>query len=676
MGFVDTMAKLPLPNLKKHKFNLPSVNCTTQDFFMLKPVLSREVVANEDIKIDMSAFSRLAPMVKPAYARCNMVNRAFFVPYRVVFPEWNEFITESENQYGQIPSSVPYIEDKVLRNFFFRLNASNITKYVIDAYTLDEVKTGSPVGTGNITVSDYHSLKSDFVVYGPCDQDLKDWDSRFGGGSTHWFQTADNKVWFPYAKYNLSPLGRKVYDILVNLGYNIDKSYFINGVVQFDSRDNPSIGNISDTAISLGCRYSALPLLSMLKVWFDWYSNRNLSIFEIDGQNVQEFFHLGSSYHFEWADLDKVFSWLTIYSYPKDYFNLATRDAFFNGQGSELAEHFIPDISITDDFAANQVRDDMTGTPVIQPVEDNSISNISQFMVSALRRLTDYMLRNNIVGGRVLDRMLSQYGVRLDADKLKRSVYLGKYTQPLTIMDVTQTSPTEVDGNLRPLGDYAGKGISQGNGHFELSSNNEFGQLIILSSIIPEVAYYQGVKREMRHMEKGDFYWPEFDSLGMQLMRSDEVCNCANQASNYASQHLYNLYNSSNSRNRNQSFGFVPRYAEYKQSDNQDILSGDFRLPSSAGTLMYYNTFRDLYPYLFDGTYFENSTNFSTATDYDQYDRIFADTSALVDHFITFFSFNVVSYKPMLPLYDSFDFGDDNEHNRKVNVSVAGTRFD
>ena len=115
MGFTNTMAKLPLPNLKKHKFHLPSVNCTTQDFFNLKPVFCREVVPGEDVKINMSAFARLSPMVKPAYARCSMVNRAFFVPYRTIFPDWNDFITESKNSVGYVPSSVPTIDDKDLR---------------------------------------------------------------------------------------------------------------------------------------------------------------------------------------------------------------------------------------------------------------------------------------------------------------------------------------------------------------------------------------------------------------------------------------------------------------------------------------------------------------------------------------------------------------------------------
>ena len=165
MGFTNTMAKLPLPNLKKHKFHLPSVNCTTQDFFNLKPVYCREVVPGEDVKINMSAFSRLSPMVKPAYARCNMVNRAFFVPYRVIFPDWNDFITESQNSEGFVPDSVPYVDDKTLRYFFYRLGDSS-HPFAINVYSLDDIRPRDPVGAGTISPADYFALNSDFVIYG------------------------------------------------------------------------------------------------------------------------------------------------------------------------------------------------------------------------------------------------------------------------------------------------------------------------------------------------------------------------------------------------------------------------------------------------------------------------------------------------------------------------------
>lgn len=677
MGFTNTMAKLPLPNLKKNKFHLPSVNCTTQDFFNLKPVYCREVVPGEDVKINMSAFSRLSPMVKPAYARCNMVNRAFFVPYRVIFPDWNDFITESQNKEGVVPASVPMIDDKTLRYLFYRLDMGESHPFAnhTNSYSLDDVMVRS-LTSGNISLEDYLVLKADFIIYGPYSQVLQDWVSEYGDGYDYSFTTSDGKKWFPYAKYSLSPRGRRAYDTLVNLGYNFEKTYFINAEVQLDGNDNPQIGNIVDNYFPAGNYYSALPLLALLKVWFDWFSNQNLAIFEIDGHNIREYFNCEESSTLSSADITRILTWLDIYSYPKDYFNLATRDAFLSGPNIDNPQHTIPDITLSDDFAPTEVANAVTDTPTIRDSNGDSLSNISQFMINALQRLTDYMLRNNIVGGRTLDRMLSQYGVKLDSEKLRRSIYLGKYEQPLQIMDVTQTAPTSISGSLQPLGDYAGKGVTQGGGNFELTRNDEFGQLIIISSIIPEVSYYQGVKREMRHLSKGEFFWPEFDSIGMQLMRSDEVMNTSPQGNQWSNRYLYDMYLANNARNRNQAFGFVPRFAEYKQSDNQDVLSGDFRLPTSSGTLMYYNLFRDLLPYLVDTGYLENSTDFSTVTDGDQYDRIFSDTTSSIDHFISFFSFDVTAYKPMLPLYDSFDFGDDNEHNRKTKVSVGGTRFE
>lgn len=80
---------------QRNKFDLSCQNLTTQDFFVMKPVYSKEMIPGEKISINMHSFTRLSPLVNPMMAQCKVVNRAFFVPFRTVWKPWTNFITDT-----------------------------------------------------------------------------------------------------------------------------------------------------------------------------------------------------------------------------------------------------------------------------------------------------------------------------------------------------------------------------------------------------------------------------------------------------------------------------------------------------------------------------------------------------------------------------------------------------
>ena len=92
-------------------FDLSHHQVTTTDFGYLIPICVRDMVPNDDYVVTPSLFTRLAPLAFPTYGRITCRVHSFFVPYRILYPHWNEFITQSSGN-NTIP---PYFTGSVLK---------------------------------------------------------------------------------------------------------------------------------------------------------------------------------------------------------------------------------------------------------------------------------------------------------------------------------------------------------------------------------------------------------------------------------------------------------------------------------------------------------------------------------------------------------------------------------
>ena len=90
---------------------------TTSDFFRLKPILCREVVPGDDMKVTVRSFCRMTPMPFPTFGRIKFHNKVFFVPYRLIMEGFTHFIEDVNypTSSGLISlSSVPFFSNKSL----------------------------------------------------------------------------------------------------------------------------------------------------------------------------------------------------------------------------------------------------------------------------------------------------------------------------------------------------------------------------------------------------------------------------------------------------------------------------------------------------------------------------------------------------------------------------------
>jgi len=101
----------------------------------------------------------------------------------------------------------------------------------------------------------------------------------------------------------------------------------------------------------------------------------------------------------------------------------------------------------------------------------------------------------------------------------------------------------------------AGHGIAVSSGRSGSYYAEEHGWIIGIMSVMPKTAYQQGIAKQFTRLEPLDYFWPSFANIGEQEVKLKELF----------------AYTS----NAEDTFGYVPRYAEYKYMPSR--VAGDFR---------------------------------------------------------------------------------------------------
>ena len=167
-----------------------------------------------------------------------------------------------------------------------------------------------------------------------------------------------------------------------------------------------------------------------------------------------------------------------------------------------------------------------------------------------------WLEKNARAGVRYKEQLMSHFGVRSRDYRLDRAQLLQSSKATVSIGEVFTTAAND-DGTFIP-----GLGISTATGSTAVKPFkhyfDEHGYVIGLMSIFPKASYYQGIPRQMLELDKFDYYWPEFQHIGEQDIKGMELFVDDEMGSNNTA-----------------TFGYTPRYAQYKQRTNQ--VHGDFR---------------------------------------------------------------------------------------------------
>lgn len=92
---------------KRARFNMSHVNSTTCKMGNIVPVMLSECLPGDTWQGDTKLFTRVAPLVAPVMHRVQQQLYTFFVPNRLLWDNWEEFITGGKD--GQDSSIPPFV---------------------------------------------------------------------------------------------------------------------------------------------------------------------------------------------------------------------------------------------------------------------------------------------------------------------------------------------------------------------------------------------------------------------------------------------------------------------------------------------------------------------------------------------------------------------------------------
>lgn len=333
-------------------------------------------------------------------------------------------------------------------------------------------------------------------------------------------------------------------------------------------------------------KVSALPFAAYQKIWLDYYCDKNIQQAHID-----EFYHGdGKLKDGDNSDWYNIIMQTHHRMWRKDYFTSALPDAqrgadvLIPTQGSNVDISF-KNVDPSSGYSAQpskviysgtgeqyvgastSLRTSSNGETAILSTEtpisiDNSgslkgtltglnatITDLRTAM--ATQRLLELSMR---VGSRLKEQLKGIFGVNSSDSRLDRVEYLGGSTVPIMISEVAQTSETTSNS---PQANLAGRGAAAGSSVFGRKYFEEHGYLMVIASVVPKSAYFQGMPRHFKLFDTEDFYWPMFQHIGEQAIRKEEI------------------YFGTSDENNNDTFGYTPRYAEYKWLPS--TVHGEFR---------------------------------------------------------------------------------------------------
>lgn len=144
---IFTTQKVDIPN--RSGFDLSFENFLTMKVGTLTPVLCEEVLPNETYDLGFLGQVQLPPMATDYYGRVDLRLEAFFVPNRIVWGGWQDFMTMPvSNPYsGTVvrPTTVPFLQysGSPTGSFASRFGAGSLTDYL--GYKVNVPTSGSTV---------------------------------------------------------------------------------------------------------------------------------------------------------------------------------------------------------------------------------------------------------------------------------------------------------------------------------------------------------------------------------------------------------------------------------------------------------------------------------------------------------------------------------------------------
>lgn len=601
--------------LSKSLFPISFDSSSTTNFGECVPNFCQEVVSDSHVNIDLRQGVRFAPLTLPTFGKAFLHSYAFYHKFVDLWSPFNDFLaqtpftTSSGSSY--IPKEVPSIFLDYL--WFIVLNHSTFSYWKIDSQGVQN-PSGSPLNVGRFSVSPVSIPLSQFpfgvtrglvrtvaaatnstsnplnsylgstsrktnLIYSlsgpaPCTYIQSTDDSAITpAGSDFMFVCKANSVFIPSSTswtsingstqylccLKLNNSGKLLRKIFLGLGYHLKnshvsvsalpliayfKSYFQTfAPKRFIKYDQTSFGLVMSSVINLGRSFSDV-------LFSDAYTTSSL---------LPDF-------------IDDLLS--CYYTQDTDYYSSQIL-GLTNDYGDSLSQPYLGVDSNSGEPMQSRISsypalNDVPGINFNDPSGDSDLAGDgvlhTQAQQNVLARLTSFVNRRSLVGGKIADLLESVFGISKGDVLDDSNPFVGSAVLDVEFSDVFSTAETQQGS----LGEYAGKASAAGDvGKFNVNCSSP-GLVLAFSCLVPRTQKVQGVNPCLFHTRYYDYYNPMFD--GVTLLPT-------NKLSLYCVDSLVDNYNVATP----QSFGNQSLFAEYK-TRSQGILNGDLSLLSTKST--------------------------------------------------------------------------------------------
>lgn len=496
MANIFNSIKLKRP--KRNVFNLSYENKLTMNMGELVPIMCMPIVPGDKFRVNTEALVRLAPLVAPMMHRVNVYTHYFFVPNRLVWTEWEDFITKGID--GEDAPVFPFLDvqdtsavvntESVFRQFF---TDSSLWDYL-------GLPTLAGVGSKSYNVPNGVTLPNGFKV-----SQLPFRAYQLIYNEYYRDQNLTDPVSIPFGSGNTMESGQ--YSNLLTLRRRAwEKDYFTSAL--------PWLQRGPDVTVPVGGAFGDVTVDP--SAGYQKFVDRDGNPMNISSSSDAGMIQFAEAGHTPGTIAGDLMAGNTNGSFAGQY------HVWFDPNGT---------LKVNGDEAGISIQDLRTS--------------------NALQR---WFERNARGGSRYIEQILAHFGVRSSDARLQRPQFLGGGKMPIAVSEVLQTSSTD---DTSPQANMAGHGISAGANNGFKHYFEEHGYVIGLMSILPRTGYQQGVPRDFTKFDNMDFYFPEFAHLSEQEIKNQELFVSNDPAYNEGT------------------FGYTPRYAEYKYHESE--AHGDFR---------------------------------------------------------------------------------------------------
>ena len=469
MAQFDQKAKVMTPS--KNVFDLSYRSRLSAVMGQLIPVLNKPIVPGDQFRMSIDTLIRLAPLRAPIFDGLKADFHAFFVPNRLLDPDWKEFITGGDSLSVGEESQLPPLRFRLrdysvkpnenegmhLSGLFDYLNIHPMT-YDVDGQPLKPT-TYPDLSLNSLPILGYHKIWSD------------------------WFRNE-----------------------------RIEDGVSLGG----DSFKSLEFGIVNDKRIVTGLR-------SMACLGSDDYAS-NL----FDKLHYRNY----AKDRYTTALPEPVIGGPVILPgsggiVGSDNGTLSGTVKTSRGQMVYMDSDGKANDGIGDAYRLSSVAgQDKSSLSVSFQLKQAAIATIQDLKTAF--KMYSFFMKDTYNGNRYVEFIESHYNVRVPDATIDRSIYLGRVTVPIQFGEVFQTSGTTqtggADGRAKnALGDYAGRGVGASSGFMFDETFLEHGQLYVIMSIVPRNTYFQGIDKKFLINDRFDYFFPEFQNIGDVAIKNVEL---------------------------------------------------------------------------------------------------------------------------------------------------------